>query len=50
MAKCTDFKKKSMLAYGKNMPQNNQFSNFCPEKKYITQKKILPKFLEKNTK
>ena len=42
--------KKSMLACGKNMPKNNQFSIFCPEKINITQKKsaqISRKFTQK---
>ena len=30
VAKCTDLHK-AMLAYGKNMPKNNQFSVFCQE-------------------
>ena len=34
--------KKPVLAYGKNMPRNNQFSVFCPEKiKYYPEKNLL---------
>ena len=37
--------KKPMLAYGKNMPRNNQFSGFLPRKNYILpRKKICPNF------
>ena len=32
-----------MLAYGKNMPRNRQFSVFCPEKiKYYPEKNLPP--------
>ena len=43
-----------MLAYGQNMPRNNQFSVFCPEKvKYYPETKsvqIFEKFTPKNKK
>ena len=36
-----------MLAYGKRLPQNNQFSVFLPTKnKILPKKKNLPKFLK----
>ena len=38
--------KKPMLAYGKNMPRNNQFSVFCPEKIKYHPEKNMPKFLK----
>ena len=42
-----------MLAYGKNISKDNQFSVFCPEKnKYHREKKsaqILEKFTQKKT-
>ena len=37
--------KKPMLAYGKRLPRNNQFSVFCPKKiKYYPENKICPNF------
>ena len=35
-----------MLAYGKNLPGDNEFSDFCPEKIKYYREKNLPKFLK----
>ena len=49
MAKCTDLKKNQCWPMVKNLPRNNQFSAFCPEKIKILPRKKSAQIFEKFT-